>query len=33
MVLEALDRVRWAMDQRLDRVPDLVNDARRTLHL
>ena len=33
MVLEALDRVRWALDKRPDRVTHLVNDARRTLHL
>jgi len=30
-VLEALDRVRWALDNRPDRVADLASDARVTL--
>ncbi len=32
LILEALDRVRWALDNRPDRVADLVRDARATLH-
>jgi aminoglycoside phosphotransferase (APT) family kinase protein len=31
LVLEALDRVRWALDNRPDRVADLVRDARTTV--
>jgi Ser/Thr protein kinase RdoA (MazF antagonist) len=31
-VLDVLDRVRWALDNRPDRVADLVRDARATLH-
>ena len=31
LVLESLDRVRWALDQRPDRAGDLVKDARHTL--
>ena len=33
LVLEALDRVRWALDNRPDRVADLVIDARATLRM
>ena len=33
LVLEALDRVWWALDNRPDRVPDLARDARATLHI
>lgn len=32
LVVEALDRVRWALDNRPDRLADLVRDARDTLH-
>jgi hypothetical protein len=31
LVLEALDRVPWALDNSPDRVADLVSDARTTL--
>ena len=33
LVLDALDRVRWALDNRPDRVADLVSNARATVRM